>query len=113
MPAATCKIQINGLPTAVADAVSMAYTEAVILWPWQLATASTDTAMSMGSVTTIDVLYLKSDQAITVNFDLNTGTDITVDANKPLLLTGTAITAVYISNASGSTANIYVIGLGA
>ena len=71
-----------------------------------IATAASDTQIVFGGVTTADVLLLTSDQQITVNFDANDGTDITVDANKPVLFTGTAMTAIYVSNSSGSTANI-------
>ena len=71
-----------------------------------IATGASDTALSIGSLTTVDVMILISDQAISININSNAGTDITVDANKPLALAGTAITALYVSNASGSTANI-------
>lgn len=71
-----------------------------------VATATTDAALNFGGVTTADVFFLKSDQAITLNLQADSGTDITVDANKPVVLTGTAITAAYVSNASGSSANI-------
>lgn len=77
------------------------------------ATATTDTAVSMGGVTTCDALFLKSDQALTLNINSSAGTDITVDASKPLILCGSAITALYLSNASGSTANIIIDMYGA
>ena len=73
-----------------------------------IATASTDTAVNFGGVTTADVVVIYSDQAITVNYQLNTGTDITIDANRPHVLMGTAMTALFVSNASGSTANIVI-----
>ena len=96
----------------IADIGSVSYTE-YTLQEIVIATASTDTAINFGGVTTADVVYIKSDQTITINIDSNTGTDITLDANKPLLLTGTAITALYVSNASGSSANITIALWGA
>lgn len=89
----------------VSDVASASYTEST----WQeivVATATTDAALNFGGVTTADVFYLKSDQAITLNLQADSGTDIPVDANKPVFISGTAITAAYVSNSSGSSANI-------
>lgn len=78
----------------------------------EIADGAADTELSIGGVATIDVLFLESSQAITLNINSNTGTDITIDANKPLLLAGTSITNLYVSNSSGSTANIRYVVLG-
>ena len=83
----------------------VAFTESTSL-DFILATGSADTAISLGELTTVDMLFIKSDQAISLNFQADTGTDIPIDANKPVLLTGTAITAVYGTNASGTNAKI-------
>ena len=90
---------------------SVSYDESLVQ-NYEIATGVTDEAISIGGVATIDVLFLESDQAITLNINSSTGTDITVDANKPLLITGTSITALYVSNSSGSTANIRYVLLG-
>lgn len=71
-----------------------------------IADEAADTALDLGGITTVDVLVLYSDQALTVNFDADDGTDITLDAGKPLVLAGTAVTAIYVSNDSGSDANL-------
>jgi hypothetical protein len=103
MPGAV-KFQIS-LGNNISDIASVSYTD----YTWQelvVTTATTDQAFNFGGVTTASVLYVKSDQAITLNLNSNTGTDISVLANKPFVLSGTAITAAYVSNASGSSANI-------
>ncbi len=87
------------------DIGTVAYTEST-RQEIAIANAASDTQLAFGGVTTADLLYIKSDQAISINLDSSSGTDITIDANKPVLLTGTAATAAYVSNASGSTANI-------
>ena len=93
------------LGNTVTDIGSVSYSE-TDFQHYILATGTTDTQLSFGGVTTADVFYMKSDQAITLNINAAAGTDITIDANKPLVLTGTAITAAYVSNSSGSSANI-------
>lgn len=89
----------------VSDFATVAYTESTFQ-ELVLATGSTDTALSFGGITTADIFYLKSDQALTLNVQANSGTDIPIDANKPFMMAGTAITAAYLSNASGSAANV-------
>ena len=78
----------------------------------QLATASTDTSISFGGVTTATVLVLKSDQALTLNVNSASGTDIAVAADRPQVFLGGSLTAAYVSNASGSTANITMVVYG-
>ena len=72
----------------------------------EIATAITDSQLAFGGITTVDALVLKSSQAITLNINSDSGTDITIDADKPIILTGTSITALYVSNSSGATAVI-------
>ena len=90
---------------AVSDTLSVAYAEATIQHII-VANGASDTSVGLGGVTTADVVYLKSDQQLTINFNSSSGTDITIDANRPALLTGTSVTALYVSNASGSNANV-------
>jgi len=71
-----------------------------------IANAASDTSLAFGGVTTADVVFLISDQSITINLNSNSGTDITIDASKPFVIFGGAVTAIYVSNASGSTAHI-------
>ena len=71
-----------------------------------VANAASDSALNFGGVTTADIFYLKSDQALTLNVQAAAGTDIPIDANKPFILAGTAVTGAWVSNASGSDANV-------
>ena len=71
-----------------------------------VADAAADTALSLGGVTTGAVLVMKSDQTLTINVNSSSGTNITLTADKPLMLAGSSITALYVSNASGSSANL-------
>jgi hypothetical protein len=91
----------------VNESCSASYTGAT-LQELVLATGSTDTAVALGGVTTIDILYIKSDQALTLNINADSGTNIAIDANKPFFMAGTALTAIYLSNASGTDANVVV-----
>lgn len=62
-------------------------------------------------ITTVDVFYITSDQAISWKCVAGE-TAIGLDANGAHCLFGTSLTAILVSNASGSTANvkIYVAG---
>ena len=76
----------------------------------ELATGVTDSSISFGPVTTADILYIESDQQITFR-QAAADTGSPIDANRFMLLFGTSATAVLLSNASGSTANVkYLIG---
>ena len=86
---------------------SVAYTEHV-LQHYTVADAAPESAISFGGLTTADVVLIYSDQTINININLAIGTDITVDAKKPFLMTGTAVTALYITNTSGTDANVTV-----
>lgn len=104
MPTLRWSLTLDG-PVAIAKYGSITYTES-FYQEVEEATGTTDTALAVGGVGTATALYFESDQALTLNLNSNTGTDISVLANKPVTLTGTSITALYISNASGSTANV-------
>lgn len=71
-----------------------------------IATGAADTSVNFGGVTTGDVILIHTDQTIIIKFQSSGGTSITIDPNKPVVFTGTAMTAIYVSNSSGSTANI-------
>ncbi len=77
-------------------------------WGWdafEVATGVTASSIFPPNITTIDVLYFESTQAVTI-FQNSSATAITVDANGVVLLWGTAVTALTITNASGNTALI-------
>jgi hypothetical protein len=89
----------------ISDSGSVSYTETT----WQelvVATGSTDTALNFGGITTAELIYLKSNQELTLNINSNSGTNITIKANKPFSMTGTSVTAAYVSNSSGTDANV-------
>lgn len=78
---------------------------------YQIATATTDQAIAFNlstGITTIDILYMASDQALTYKIN-GSATACTLDANGVVVLWGTAITALTVSNASGSTANFKIL----
>uniref|UniRef100_A0A6M3L2J5 Uncharacterized protein n=1 Tax=viral metagenome TaxID=1070528 RepID=A0A6M3L2J5_9ZZZZ len=71
-----------------------------------VATGTSDSGLNFGGVTTATVVLVNSDQNISVDINASAETAKSVLANRPLLLTGTAATAIYVTNASGSTANV-------
>ena len=78
----------------------------------QVADGTSNSAIAFGPVTTADILYIESDQQITLK-QVSGDTAITIDAGGFVLLWGTSATAYIISNASGSTANVTYIIAGA
>ena len=77
-------------------------------WGWdefEVADSTSDSSIFPPNITTIDVLYIDSDQAITYEHN-GADTTITLDAGGFALLYRTNITALTITNASGSTANV-------
>ena len=81
---------------------------------FEVATGTSNSAFPISTVTgitTIAVFYIESDQ--TISWKQSSGdTACTVTANGFQLLFNTSMTAILLSNASGSTANvkIYVAG---
>ena len=66
---------------------------------------STNIQLDFGGVSTADSFYIESDQDISVYFE-SAGTEIPVKANRPLVLSGTALSEIYITNQSGENAQI-------
>ena len=92
-----------------AGVVSSSFDEGGVL-NYEVATAVTDQAIPISTttgVTTIQALYIKSDQNISIR-QVAADTALTVRANLPFMLMGAAITALLVSNASGSTANLKI-----
>jgi len=87
---------------------SLQLTVAADEWGWdefEVANGASDASILPGNITTVDVLYIESDQ--TVTYELNgADTRITLDPQKAHILFGTAVTAITISNGSGATANM-------
>lgn len=72
---------------------------------FEVANGVSDSSIMPSKIATIDVLYIESDQAVSYEHN-GADTTITLDAKKAHVLFGTNITALTITNASGSTANI-------
>ena len=79
---------------------------------YPVVTATTDGAIALGSITTADIFYISSDQAITYKLN-GSATAVTLDANCHHIYMGTAITALTVTNASGSTAYLDILFAGA
>ena len=78
---------------------------------YEVADSTTDEAVNVAGVAAVDVFAVKSDQA--VSYKLNGSSDaVTLDANGFHALFGTNITAMTVTNASGSTANIEILMAG-
>ncbi len=79
-----------------------------------VATATTDKVLDSGDLATYDYLWIRSSQDVTIQItDSAAGTTLEIPADKAVLywFEATPITNVYLSNASGTTANIdYVVG---
>ena len=104
------KFEVEDVGAGIVDAmnISQAFDEAGGMTSYEVATGVTDQAMPISTttgVTTTQALYFRSDQNVTLR-QAAADTGLTIRANLPMLLTGTAITALLVSNASGSTANI-------
>jgi hypothetical protein len=112
MPVFVYRIDIEG-KWDTSQSGGITYTEACIHEPYSIATGTVDELISMGGVTTASFIYCKSDQTITLNFNSSSGTNVAVTENRPLLITGTSVTAIYASNASGSSANVTMLIAGA
>lgn len=87
-------------------------TEVVWYEDYPVATATTDGEISLGSITTADVFYIYSDQQITYKLN-GADTACTLDAGRFHLHWGDAVTALTITNASGSTAYLKILFAGA
>lgn len=74
----------------------------------ELVNGASDTVISLGEVGTGSLILIVSDQ--TISFKLNSET--VAVAFKVILLSGAAVTALKLSNASGSTANVRLAVLG-
>jgi hypothetical protein len=86
------------------DRGSAAYTDCT-MQEITVANGATNMQLDFGGVTTADVVYLESDQAISI-YLASSGTEIPVRANKPFFQSGTAVTAIYVTNQSGSAAKV-------
>ena len=78
----------------------------------QVATGTSNSALAFGPVTTASILYIESDQTISLK-QVSGDTAITITAGGFVLLFNTSATAYIITNASGSTANVHYVIAGA
>lgn len=110
------RLEVEEVPGGVIDSrlVSAAFDEGGRMNRYEVATAVTDQAMPISTTTgvaTIQAVYLLSDQTISLR-QVAADTALTVNANRPFLLMGTSITALLVSNSSGSTASILLVVYG-
>ena len=90
------------------------YSQSVTKWTGKrhitLATGITDQSLidiGSGGITTINTFMIVSDQNISVKFGTaGSNVALTLTALAPMLVSGIALTALSLSNASGNTANI-------
>jgi len=73
---------------------------------YSIADAVSNAPLNFGRITTVKYIYIESDKNITIKLDSTGNTAIKV---YNLLLIATSTTAIYISNNSGSTANLKII----
>jgi len=110
-------VQMQGQITGRAEYDrALGVTEGFPSYTVQLADGVTDqsiAALTAGSgITTVTTLLLMTDQNITVKIGtVGSNQAFALNANGVLVLHGTSITALALSNASGSTANV-TIGVG-
>lgn len=105
MPVATVELVLGEIGVNLRN---LSLTVASDEWGWDefdVANGVTDSSIFPQNITTIDVLYLESNQDVTWEHN-GADTVITLDAGKFALLFGTSITALTITNASGNTAKI-------
>ncbi len=105
MPIAAVQLVLGEIGTNLRNlSLSVAADE----WCWdefEVDNGASDSDIFPQNITTINILYLESSKAVTWEAD-GADTRITLNAGKFALLFGTSITALTISNASGSTSNI-------
>ena len=106
------KIEVESIGGGVSDGhvISAAFDEGGGMMSYELADGTTDQAIPISTttgVTTIQAFYIRSDQTISLR-QIAADTAWSVTAYRPLLVTGTSMTALLATNASGSTANIKI-----
>lgn len=105
------KLQLEEVGSGVKFETEQSLFEDEAAWQrYELADGTTDQAVPFNlttGVTTVDILLLTADQQISWRLAA-TDTAITLDANRFHVLYGCNITALLLSNASGSTANVRV-----
>lgn len=88
---------------------SMEFTLANALSDYNVRSNVTGAFENMGHYTTINI---RSDQNITAKLNASTNRAVTVERNKPFELDNLLfITNIFLSNTSGSTANVKIIGV--
>ncbi len=80
-----------------------------ILDPYILPAGSAATLIATGSVSSANLVYVESDQDITVYINSAAGTAHTVTKDKPFFLAGTVVTALYAANGGTLDANLSIV----
>lgn len=67
---------------------------------------------SFKAIKTYTTIVIRSNKELTVKLNANTNSDITVDRGRPMTLDGLfEITNIFITNGSGATAAIKILGI--
>jgi len=88
---------------------SMEFTFATGLSDYDVKANVTGAFENLGSYTTVNI---RSDQEITAKINLSTNRAVTIQKNKPMEFDNLMqIKNIFLSNSSGSTANVKIIGV--
>jgi len=109
-------LESGGPRTPIETEVTLSYDEGGA-YTYELPTGTTDQSLILigaaGGVETIQDFFVMADQNISLKIG-TAGANVafTVAANRPVLVTGTSITALSASNASGNLARVKVVLVG-
>jgi len=112
MPILRLKLEVEEVGRGTIFSTQQSLAEDEVGWQeYEVATATSDQDIAFNltnGITTIDLMLIKSDQ--TISYEINgADTTITLDAGCVHVLWGTNITALTVTNASGSTANLKIL----
>jgi len=112
MPILTLKLEVEEVGRGIVYSKVQSLAENEVGWQeYQVTTGTSDQDIAFNltnGITTIDLMLISSDQ--TISYEINgADTTITLDANCVHALWGTNITALTVTNASGSTANLKIL----
>lgn len=103
------EISVKSEGVEISEAISRRFDEFAWIPMYEVATATTDQDIPISTttgITTIQAIYVKSNYAISLRQTASDPDSISITANYPTLIMGTSMTALKVSNASGSTALI-------
>lgn len=97
----------DGRSIKSSTSTSYTITDDVVSQQFSVPDLTTDDSVSFGELAAARVLYVSTDQDISIKINSNTADPITILADNSIAVDwGADITALYITNASGEDANI-------